>query len=247
MKTRSWILGAAVTVTGLVSAQAQVDIGFTFATAGPVATLNNTSGTPVNFSVSAFSIGQTFATISGSNPENGTVSTGYVNPIPGSGGTPSGTFNYDLISKDGAYASGTSSYYSVTVTPSPGFRVRFTDFDFGAYRTSIGATSWLLAWSSDSFATPLVGTTAMPGATTWTLASSSPTAATSATAGAPVEFRLYTFGGTGATGTTASVRIDDLKLQVAAVPEASDCALFGSAAIVGFTWWRRSKKSVKQA
>lgn len=247
MKTRSWILGAAVTVTGLVAAQAQVDIGFTFGTGGPTQTptLSSTSGTPVNFSVSAFSIGQTFATISGSNPENGTVSTGYVNPI--GGGSPSGTFNYDLISKDGAYASGTSSYYSVTVTPSPGFKVRFTDFDFGAFRTSTGAANWLLAWSSDSFGTPLVASTAMPQAGPWTLASSSPSAATSLTAGSPVEFRLYMFGGSGATGTTASVRIDDLNLQVAAVPEASDCALFGCAAIVGFTWWRRSKKSVKQA
>ena len=61
-----------------------------------------------------------------------------------------------------------------------------------------------------------------------------------------VTLRLYTYGNTTVSSGVANINIDDVALSVT-VPEASDCALYGCAAIVGFTWWRRSKKSVKQA
>ena len=61
-----------------------------------------------------------------------------------------------------------------------------------------------------------------------------------------VTLRLYTYGNTAVFSGISNINIDDVALSVT-VPEASDCALYGCAAIVGFTWWRRSKKSVKQA
>ena len=58
---------------------------------------------------------------------------------------------------------------------------------------------------------------------------------------------LYTYGNATVTSGTANNLLDDVALTVAAVPEASDRAFYDGAAIVGFTWWSCSKKSVKQA
>ena len=237
MKIRSWILGAAATVTGLVAAQAQVTIGYNFGVGS--GSLTASSGAPVNFSIGAFSVANTVGTL-GTNPNNtAPVSTGYAGA--------SGAFNYDNAAPTGAFNNGTSGYYSVTVTPSPGFRLTVSDFDFGALSITgtTGPVSYVLRSSIDSFAADITSGT-LTADSTWALKNNTFSSVTGAF-GSPVTLRLYTHGNTTVSSGVANINLDDVALTVAAVPEASDCALYGCAAIVGFTWWRRSKKSVKQA
>ena len=237
MKTRSWILGAAVTVTGLVAAQAQVRIiGFDYGSGA--STLVATSGSQVNFTVGSFSLSGTVGTL-GTNPNNtAPVSTGY------SGA--SGGFNYDNAAPTGAFNSTTSGYYSVTVTPNAGFQVVVNDFDFGALSVTgtTGPVSYALRSSIDGFASDITSGS-FTANNTWALKNNTFSAVTGALSTA-VTLRLYTYGNTTVSSGVANINIDDVALSVT-VPEASDCALYGCAAIVGFTWWRRSKKSVKQA
>jgi len=235
MKTRSWILGAAATVTGLVAAQAQVrTIGFNFGSTS--STLAATSGSLVNFSIGSFSVLNTVGTLT-TNPNNASASTGYAGA--------SGGFNYDNAAPNGAFNATSSGYYSVTITPNAGFRVVLNDFDFGAMSvTTTGPVSYALRSSIDSFAADITSGS-FTANSTWALKNNSFTAVTGALSTA-VTLRLYTYGGSGVVSGTSNINIDDVALSVT-VPEASDCALYGCAAIVGFTWWRRSKKSVKQA
>lgn len=236
MKTRSWILGAVATVTGLVAAQAQVrTIGFNFGTGA--STLAATSGTQDKFSVGSFSVANTVGTLT-TNPNNtAPVSTGYAGA--------SGGFNYDNAAPNGAWNVTTSGYYSVTITPNAGFRVVVNDFDFGANSvTTTGPVSYALYSSIDSFASAITSGS-FTADSSWALKNNSFSAQTGALNTA-VTLRLYTFGGSGVVSGTPNINIDDVALSVT-VPEASDCALYGCAAIVGFTWWRRSKKPVKQA
>ena len=236
MKTRSWILGAAATVTGLVAAQAQVrTIGFDFGSGS--STLNATSGNQVNFSLGAFSIGNTSGTL-GTNPNNAA-------PVSNYGGA-SGAFNYDNAAAVGTASAGTAGFFAVTITPLTGFRVVVNDFDFGALSVSgtTGPVSYALRSSIDSFASDIT-TGTFTANDTWVFKNNTFSAVTGALNTA-VTLRLYTFGNTTVSSGVANINLDDVALAVT-VPEASDCALYGCAAIVGFTWWRRSKKSVKQA
>ncbi len=237
MKARSWILGAAATVTGLVAAQAQVTIGYNFGVGS--GSLTSSSGTPVNFSIGAYSVANTVGTLT-TNPNSASPSTGYAGS--------SGNFNYDNAAPTGAFNNGTSGYFSVTVTPSPGYRLTISDFDFGALSVTgaTGPVSYALRTSIDSFAADLFTPGSFTANSTWALKNNTFTSVTGAF-GTPVTLRLYTYGNASVTSGTANILLDDVALTVAAVPEASDCALYGCAAIVGFTWWRRSKKSVKQA
>lgn len=237
MKTRSWILGAVATVTGLVAAQAQVTVGYNFGVGS--GSLAASSGTPVNFSVGSFSVANTVGAL-GTNPNNtAPVSTGYAGA--------SGAFNYDNAAPTGAFNNGTSGYYSVTITPTGNFGVRISDFDFGALSVTgtTGPVSFALRSSINSYASDIT-TGSFTANSTWALKDNTFTAVRGAD-GAAVTLRLYTYGNTTVSSGVANINIDDVALTMTAVPEASDCALFGCAAIVGFTWWRRSKKSVKQA
>lgn len=237
MKTRSWILGAAATVTGLVAAQAQVNVGYNFGVGS--GSLAASSGTPVNFSIGSFSVANTVGSL-GTNPNStAPVSTGYAGA--------SGAFNYDNAAPTGAFNNTSSGYYSVTITPSPGFAVRVSDFDFGALSVTgtTGPVSYALRSSINSFGSDITSGS-FTANSTWALNNNTFSAVTGAV-GAAVTLRLYTYGNTTVSSGVANINIDDVALTVAAVPEASDCALYGCAAIVGFTWWRRSKKSVKQA
>ncbi len=224
------------TVTGLVSAQAQVTIGYNFG--GLVPSSTPSAGTPVDFSIGVFSSANKVGSL-GSNPNGNS-------PVSNQTGA-SGGFHYDNAAPAGAFSIGSSGYYSVTVTPSPGFAVRILDLDFGALSVAgtTGPVSYALRSSIDSFATDITSGTFTTDST-WALKNNTFTAVTGA-GGSPVTLRLYTYGNTTVSSGVANIWLDDVALTVAAVPEAGDCALYGCAAIVGFTWWRRSKKSVKQA
>ena len=191
------------------------------------------TGTASDFTIGAFAPGNSKGTltaqgtpVSANMPfNNSSASSGYTGA--------SGTGNMGNAVKIGAYSSATSSYFSITVTPTAGFQISLDDFDFGARSTGTGATTFALYSSADSFtAAVFTGSIATTG--TWALKNNTFTSYTFTTA---TEFRLYTFGGAGAPADgTVNTRVDDVTINFSstAVPEPHEygIALAGLLAVV---------------
>lgn len=137
-----------------------------------------------------------------------------------------------------------SNYYEVTITPSAGYQVTLSSFDFYYLSTSSGPDSSALKFSDDSFNSTLASyvltkAVSTPAASDWRSASQSITATfTSSTT-----FRLYA---TGASSSAGAFRIDDVQFigTVTAVPEPSTyAAILGGVALVGVMVLRRRKSA----
>jgi hypothetical protein len=185
------------------------------------------TGTPVNFTISPFSIGNTFGTVA--DQVNATSPSTGTGTYPGA----SGTGNIGNAVNVGALNTATSAYYSVTFTPASGFSIQLSDLDFGTRSTNTGPQGFALRSSVDAFATDiLTGTIANSSA--WSFKDNTFGIFTGPL-GVAVEFRLYTFAGTGSpTMNTINSRLDDISFSVDAVPEPSAVlALLGGAGIIG--------------
>lgn len=130
-----------------------------------------------------------------------------------------------------------NQYFSLTLTPDPGFALNLTSLTFFASKNTNGADSWSLRSSLDSFGSDLGSGSGVfqgsPGAVSWT----NPNVTFSLTnLTAPIEFRIYPFA-----GTTGNFRLDDITLNgtVTAVPEPSGW-LLGTFAALGLYLRRRS-------
>ncbi len=234
MKVNSLVIGIVSAACGLTVAQGGAyTVEFNFGSSS--STLNTTAGTPFNSTVGAMSLANTLGTL-GTNPNTTTPSTGYA--------TASGGFNYDQVAKNGVLSTSTSTYYQFTVTPTAGNIVQITDFDFGSdSTTSKGPLSYVLRWSVDSYAANITSGS-LTANSTWAYNNNSFTTLSSTSLGGAVTFRLYVYGGSGATSGTSNFSIDDVRVGLA-IPEASDCAFYGCAGLVGLTWlqrrWRRAQ------
>ena len=185
------------------------------------------TGTPVNFTISPFSIGNTFGTVA--DPVNPTSPSTGAGTYPGA----SGTGNIGNAVNIGALNTATSAFYSVTFTPSSGFSIQLADLDFGTRSTGTGPQGYALRSSVDGFATDvLTGTIA--NNSNWSFKDNTFGVFTGPL-GVAVEFRLYTFGGTGSpTSGTINSRLDDISISVDAIPEPSAAvALVGGVGLIG--------------
>ena len=181
------------------------------------------------------SIVNTLGTIT-TNPNTTNPSTGYANA--------SGNFNYDQVTQNGGLSTTSSAYYQFTVTPNAGNIVQITDFDFGAVSTTTtGPLNYVLRWSVDSYAANITAGT-LTANSTWAYNNNTFTPVSSTALGTAVTFRLYAYGGSGATSGNVNLAIDDVRVALA-VPEASDCAVYGLAGLVGLTWLQRRVKRAR--
>ena len=181
------------------------------------------------------SIANTLGTIA-TNPNTTSPSSGYANA--------SGGFNYDQVTQNGALNTATSAYYQVTITPTAGNIVQITDFDFGAISTTTtGPLNYVLRWSVDSYAANITSGT-LTANSAWAYNNNTFTPVSSTATGGAVTLRLYAYGGSGATSGNVNFSIDDVRIGVA-VPEASDCAVYGLAGLVGLTWLQRRVKRAR--
>lgn len=177
------------------------------------------TGTPVNFTVSDFSIGNSFGVVA--DPVNPTsASSGYTGA--------SGTGNIGNAVNIGAFDSAVSAFYAVTFTPSAGFSIQLTNLDFGTRSTATGPQAFSIRSSTNGFSTEIVGGI-IANNSTWTFRDNtfSPLTAPADTA---ITLRIYTFGGAGnpAMGTENN-RMDDISIDVSAiaVPEPATYMLLG--------------------
>lgn len=145
---------------------------------------------------------------------NGT--TALLTTVSASSGTgASGAVNAGAATINGALNLATSTYFEFTLTPGAGKRLLATGLSFRSRSTGTGPQALAVYSSTDGFTTALATTTNGSG-TSWALYTPAFTTVTGL-ADTPVTFRIYGYNGTGATGSTAVWRIDDLKLTVSAV------------------------------
>lgn len=179
------------------------------------------TGLPVlNFTISDFSIGNSFGTVS--DPVNSSsASSGYTGA--------SGTGNIGNAFRTGALDLGTggSGYLEVTFTPATGYKIQISDFDFGRRSTSTGPQAYSLRTGS-GFTTEITSGT-INNNSTWAFVDNT----FSAYIGpddTPVTLRLYGYSGSGSPGSgTINGRFDDISIDVSAlpVPEPATLGLLG--------------------
>jgi hypothetical protein len=232
MKALPILLSAAAALSG-ATAPAQTVVSWNFGVATP--SLVASSGVPIENltlgSVSSFT-GQTLTVNTTSS------STGYA----GASGGQSGSF----AAVSGSFSAGTSSAFTVTLTPAPGYEVTVASVSWGTRSTSSGPTQLALRTSADLFAADAF-TTSVATNNTWSLVDTGPLTHVTGSAANPLTLRIYGYGGSSASA--GNWRFDDLSVSVSmsAVPEPSTyAALAGACALLGAGWhrhWRRRKLS----
>lgn len=207
MKKLITIIGLALLGVSGVKGQVILDWNFT----DDNATFD--SGTPVNFTISPITIGNSLGTVS--DPVNtSSASSGYAGA--------SGTGNIGNAFRVGALDTGASGsgFFEFTIDPSAGFTFSITNFDFGSRSTSTGPQAFTLRSSQDSYAADLF-TVTVPNTAGWALRDNA-ISFTSSTPDTAVTFRLFGHNGTGsASSGTINGRVDDITMTVTAtaVPE----------------------------
>ncbi len=200
------ILGSVTSnaVTLTVNPPPPSTVAWTFATSGGVATADPTSGLTADI---------TGGTLSQRNNLGTTALLTTTSASTGTGA--SGTFNAGAATVNGTLVKTTSTYFEFTLSPSAGKRLLASGFAFRTRSTGTGPLAYTVFTSVDGFTAP-VAAGALTNNSSWSLVTTTFTTVTGAT-GAPVTFRLYGSGGTGAVGSTAVWRIDDLALSVTTV------------------------------
>jgi hypothetical protein len=225
-------LGLAAAVVGVVSIAmpARAAVGFNFTDLDA----NADTGVPVaNITVGAMGIGNTLGTVS--TPVSSTsASSGYTGA--------SGTGNIGNAVKLGTLDPATSSYFTITFTPASGSAVSLSDFDFGTRSTGTGPQAYAIRTSIDSFATSLT-TGTIANDSTWNFKDNSFSTVTGAV-DAPVEVRLYTYGGAGSpSNNTITSRLDDISIGVTAsgtpTPEPGSAVILAGAGLLAMGRRRR--------
>jgi hypothetical protein len=139
-----------------------------------------------------------------------------------------------------------ATYFEFTLTPNPGLQLVATDFQLASRgRTGFGPTTLTLTASIDGFASDItiLGSMSLVANSTWALYNLSSFSYTAPTDTA-VTFRIYGTDGIGGLA-QSNWRIDDVTLQVVAVPEPSTYAtLFLGFVLLGARALRRRKTAV---
>ena len=179
--SRTALLAVIATAFSSAVTQAQsVNVGWNFTD------LNATfdTGTPANFAVGNMSIANSWGTVT--TPISAvSISSGY------SGATGGGNIGNAVHNE--AFSTSTSPYFTATFTPSSGYSLQVTRFDFGMRSTSTGATAYALYSSVDNYTTAIfTGTNA--NNSVWTL-KTNPAFTLNGVVDTPVTLRLYTYGG----------------------------------------------------
>lgn len=107
-----------------------------------------------------------------------------------------------------------SAFYTVTLTPAPGYYIDITNISFGTRSTATGPKKYSIRTSLDAYATEVAGDTIATTVSSWGLRTE--TLSVTGTEGTPVTLRIYGYGGTGAVS-AINFRMDDLSITAAAI------------------------------
>lgn len=124
----------------------------------------------------------------------------------------SGGNNAQATTINGGLNTNTSTYFQFTVTPSAAYSFTLNNLSMGMRSTGTGPTGYVLRSSLDNYASNIfVGS--ITNNSTWTLKTHALSTGNVSAIGQPVTYRIYGYGGTGATINNANWRIDDLVLS----------------------------------
>jgi len=169
-----------------------------------------------------------------------TTTTGGTTTLPSSGytfllnsatTTASGSFNLTFSAKTGAFVTGSSSYLTVTLTPTAGYSGTVNAIGFGARSTGGGPTTLSLRSSLDGYAADVASFSSSTNSN-WAYFTNSFSSPVAFSNSSPLTMRLYGSGGSSVT--SGNWRIDDLQLDVVVVPEPASIVL-GMLAVAGAT------------
>lgn len=153
---------------------------------------------------------------------------------PGSGGS-----YFVAAAQSGALSISASTYFQITLTPSSGDSIQFDSISFYSRSTSSGPTAVAVYSSLDSYTTA-IGSATVSTSGTWSSLLTFTGDSLAGSADEAVSFRIYGYGGSSAS--SGNWRVDDITLNVTAVPEPAAWG-FGSGAVLlafcGFQLWRR--------
>jgi hypothetical protein len=139
-----------------------------------------------------------------------------------------------------------ATYFQFTLAPNAGLNLVATDFELGSRGTTgFGPTTLTLAASTDGFASniSILGSMSLVANNSWALYNLT-SFSYSAPIDTPVTFRIFGTDGTGGLA-SSNWRIDDVTLQIVAVPEPSTCAtLFFGVVLLSARALRRRKRAV---
>jgi hypothetical protein len=137
-----------------------------------------------------------------------------------------------------------ATYFEFTLAPNPGLQLVATDFELGSRgKSAFGPTTLTLTASIDGFTSDItiLGTMTLTANNSWALYNLA-SFSYSAPIDTPVTFRIYGTDGVGGTG-SSNWRIDDVTLQLVAVPEPATWALLCVGVLFGGTRALRRRKS----
>lgn len=133
-----------------------------------------------------------------------------------------------------------NDYVEFTVGPKVGFTLSLTGVELDSRRSSTGPVNWQLRSSLDAFAASLGS--AAPGNGTWTANQTVALNGAFAALASEVTFRVY---GYNASGTSGTLRLDNLEVLGIAtpVPEPADLGLAAAFGAFGFGLVRRWRRT----
>lgn len=186
-----------------------------------------TSNTVGNLAVSPISQGNTTTT----GGTTTSVSSGYTFLLNSATTTASGSFNLTFSARTGALVTGSSSYLTVTLTPTAGYSGTVNAIGFGARSTGGGPTTLSLRSSLDGYAAD-VASFSSSTTSNWAYFTNNFSSPVAFSNSSPLTMRLYGSGGSSVT--SGNWRIDDLQLDVIVVPEPA-AIILGMLAVAGTT------------
>lgn len=184
-----------------------------------------TSSTVANLTVGLITQGN--STTTGGSATS--PSSGYSFLLNGTTTPASGSTNLNFSAKSGVLSTASSSYMTVTLTPSPGSTGTVSAIGFGSRSTASGPTTLSLRSSLDSYAAEVAGFSTAT-TSTWVYFSNTFSSPLVIASGSSLTLRLY--GAGGSTATAGNWRLDDLQLDVVVVPEPA-AMLLGMFAVAG--------------
>jgi len=171
-----------------------------------------TSTTVTNLTVSSITQGNT-TTIGGTTSS---PSSGYSFALNETSTLASGSTNLIFSARAGALSSASSSFMTVTLTPSVGSTGTVRAIGFGSRSTASGPTTLSLRASHDSYATDVAGFSTSTNSA-WSYFTNTFTVPLAIASGSSLTLRLYGAGGSSVSA--GNWRLDDLQFDVVVVPE----------------------------
>jgi hypothetical protein len=220
-----------------------------------VLSVNNIAKASVTYGWNAGTSSGTPSSTSGSDPNitpgnvsriNGSASGLEDNTSPSTGYTgASGNYNFEAHAVAGTTVNlSTSTYFSITLTPSTGYAIMLDSLSFGSRSTGTGPTSIAIYSSIDSYNSPIATITGLNNDSNWYLQNPSLSGSLTGAAGQAVTLDIYGYNGSSG-GTTINWRIDDINFTVTAVPEPGTWGAISGAGLLGLCGvraWRQRRQ-----